>query len=222
MKVIVSAGPTYEPLDRVRRLTNFSTGSLGMELANYLFQKGHDVTLFRSEIATVGQPIKGVIPIPFTTTQSLLDTFVRLKTDEPVAIFHAAAVSDFYFSRVCERGKCGELKPISSGKFTTHSRQSLWVELLPTPKILSNLRNLYPNAWIVGWKYEVDGDQISVMTKAEQQLKECRSDFCVMNGEAYGEGFGILYANGKRNLEIPNKQKLFEILNSLIHLRTNL
>jgi len=36
MNCIVTAGPTYEPLDDVRRLTNFSTGRLGTELANFL------------------------------------------------------------------------------------------------------------------------------------------------------------------------------------------
>ena len=36
MNCIVTCGPTYEPLDEVRRLTNFSTGRLGTELANYL------------------------------------------------------------------------------------------------------------------------------------------------------------------------------------------
>ena len=36
MRCIVTAGPTYEPLDEVRRLTNFSTGRLGIELANFL------------------------------------------------------------------------------------------------------------------------------------------------------------------------------------------
>ena len=40
MKCIVTAGPTYEPLDKVRRLTNFSTGQLGTELANHLAGQG--------------------------------------------------------------------------------------------------------------------------------------------------------------------------------------
>ena len=47
MKCIVTAGPTYEELDDVRRLTNFSTGTLGTELANYLVDHGHEVELLR-------------------------------------------------------------------------------------------------------------------------------------------------------------------------------
>ena len=45
MNCIVTAGPTYEPLDDVRRLTNFSTGRLGTELANFLAARGHTVIL---------------------------------------------------------------------------------------------------------------------------------------------------------------------------------
>ena len=45
MRCVVTAGPAYEPLDDVRRLTNFSTGQLGTELANYLTTEGHEVTL---------------------------------------------------------------------------------------------------------------------------------------------------------------------------------
>jgi phosphopantothenoylcysteine synthetase/decarboxylase len=49
MNCIVTAGPTYEPLDDVRRLTNFSTGRLGTELANFLAARGHKVILLIGE-----------------------------------------------------------------------------------------------------------------------------------------------------------------------------
>ena len=52
MNCIVTAGPTFEPLDEVRRLTNFSTGRLGMELANFLAARGHKVVLLIGETAT--------------------------------------------------------------------------------------------------------------------------------------------------------------------------
>ena len=52
MNCIVTAGPTFEPLDEVRRLTNFSTGRLGTELANFLAARGHKVVLLAGETAT--------------------------------------------------------------------------------------------------------------------------------------------------------------------------
>jgi phosphopantothenoylcysteine decarboxylase/phosphopantothenate--cysteine ligase len=41
MKVIVTCGPSYEPIDQVRRLTNFSTGELGVLLSDELARAGH-------------------------------------------------------------------------------------------------------------------------------------------------------------------------------------
>ena len=52
MNCIVTAGPSYETLDEARRLTNFSTGRLGSELAAFLTARGHAVTLLVGEHAT--------------------------------------------------------------------------------------------------------------------------------------------------------------------------
>src|SRR3989442_12116010 len=47
MKIVITCGPSFEPIDDVRRITNFSTGELGILLANRLSRDGHDVTLFK-------------------------------------------------------------------------------------------------------------------------------------------------------------------------------
>ncbi|SVB07858.1 uncharacterized protein METZ01_LOCUS160712, partial [marine metagenome] len=51
MHCLVTAGPTIEPIDEVRRLTNHSTGRLGCSLADALSHAGHRVTLLLSEVA---------------------------------------------------------------------------------------------------------------------------------------------------------------------------
>ena len=51
MNFIVTAGPTYEELDNVRRLTNFSTGRLGSELVNFLVARGHQVEITARDFA---------------------------------------------------------------------------------------------------------------------------------------------------------------------------
>src|SRR5690348_13094771 len=97
MRCIVTAGPTYEPLDRVRRLTNFSTGQLGTELARFLSERGHDVTLLLGEQATFRDRADAEM---FTTTNDLAEHLRKLATQEINALFHAAAVSDFGFGKV--------------------------------------------------------------------------------------------------------------------------
>ena len=107
MNCIVTAGPTFEPLDDVRRLTNFSTGRLGTELANFLAARGHRVTLLLGESATWPGERRAQSVKVFSTTADLrakLKSFSAKKVD---AIFHAAAVSDFTFGQMFTRDAAG-------------------------------------------------------------------------------------------------------------------
>src|SRR5271156_3812020 len=116
MNCIVTAGPTFEPLDDVRRLTNFSTGRLGTKLANYLAARGHKVTLLLGESATYAGEHKVQSVKIFSTTVDLrakLKSFSGKKVD---AIFHAAAVSDFTFGKMFTRDAAGKLKPFTPSK----------------------------------------------------------------------------------------------------------
>ena len=191
MNCIVTAGPTYESLDAVRRLTNFSTGKLGTQLANFLADRGHDVTLLIGYYATHHEAVRAKTVTTYTTTTDLRDRLHALSGGKIDAVFHAAAVSDFQFGKIWERNDAGALTELTGGKLSTRAG-TLLAELVPTPKILAGLRTLYPHACLVGWKYEVDGDQTSVISKARQQLADCHTDACVANGKAYGPGFGVV------------------------------
>jgi phosphopantothenoylcysteine synthetase/decarboxylase len=200
MRCLVTAGPTVEPLDSVRRLTNHSTGTLGTDLANHLAGCGHDVLLLRSRTATAAPALHAVTTEAFATAADLLERFQAHATQEPVAIFHAAAVGDFQVGAVFRRDDDGRLTPVHSGKFSTRDG-SLLAELRPTPKILAQLRDLYPKAWITGWKYEVDGTRDEVLQRARAQLQSCRSDAVVANGPAHGLGFTWLTADREQALD---------------------
>jgi phosphopantothenate---cysteine ligase (CTP) len=211
MKCLITAGPTYEPLDAVRRLTNFSTGRLGTELAEFLVSHGHEVTLLRGEQATWTQAVKAKV-VPFTTTTDLRDRLKAASAKKFEAVFHAAAVSDFVFGKVLERTAAGELIPIKSGKISSRSK-NLVAELVPTPKIIAELRDWHPDAFLVGWKFEVDGNRESVLTQARCQLLECRTDACVANGPAYGTGFGVVTAEVRH---CDTKEDLFNALETIL------
>jgi phosphopantothenate---cysteine ligase (CTP) len=184
MNCLITAGPTFEPLDDVRRLTNFSTGRLGTELANFLTAHGHRVTLLIGEAATFkGESIASAVKI-FSTTRDLrakLKSFSGKKVD---AIFHAAAVSDFTFGKMFTRPAAGKLKPFMPSKKISTRGGNLLVELLPTPKIIAELRGWFPQTKIVGWKFEADGERADALRAAHRQLAECATDFCVANGPA--------------------------------------
>jgi phosphopantothenoylcysteine decarboxylase/phosphopantothenate--cysteine ligase len=210
---IVTAGPTFEKLDEVRRLTNFSTGRLGTELAGFLSAHGHDVTLLIGEQATWrGERNAGRVET-FTTTANLRERLQTL-TGKADAVFQAAAVSDFTFGKVWRRNSTGELVEIKGGKISTREG-TLMAELLPTPKVISELRTWFPQARLVGWKFEVEGTREEVLRFAEKQMSECQTDACVVNGAAYGEGFGLV-GKDREVLHLPERSVLFEALEKLV------
>jgi phosphopantothenoylcysteine synthetase/decarboxylase len=193
---IVTAGPTHEPLDKVRRLTNFSTGRLGSELVNFLAEHGHEVTLLIGQQATFRGERRARRVETFTTTASLRERLQALADRSVDAVFHAAAVSDFTFGKIWRRSPDGGLTEVTSGKISTR-RGILLAELTPTPKIIAELRQWFPKARLTGWKYEVDGERAAAVRAAEQQIAECLTDACVANGPGYGPGFGLVRAGGE-------------------------
>lgn len=212
MHCVVTAGPTFEPLDEVRRLTNFSSGKLGSQLADFLVQRGHEVTLLYGHYATYREKQSAQRVVPFDSTLDLLGKLEALGKENVGAVFHAAAVSDFGFGKIFERAQNGELREISSPKISTRTG-TLLAELTPTPKIISRLREFFPTSCLVGWKYELAGDRAEVTAKALQQIRENKTDACVVNGRAYGFGFGIVSENGAQHFS--DTTKLYEALEAL-------
>jgi phosphopantothenoylcysteine decarboxylase/phosphopantothenate--cysteine ligase len=213
MNCIVTAGPTFEPLDDVRRLTNFSTGRLGTELANFLAARGHKVTLLIGELATWPGERKAHSVKTFSTTSDLrrqLKSFSSKKVD---AIFHAAAVSDFAFGKMFTRDAAGKLKPFTPSKKISTRDGNLFVELVPTPKIIAELRGWFPKARIVGWKFEADGRRTNAIGAAQRQIVDCNTDACVANGPAYGKGFSLVSGGGQKHF--ADAKKLFTALEKI-------
>lgn len=215
MHCIVTAGPTYEPIDQVRRLTNHSTGQLGTGLAKRLAADGHEVTLLRGRSATHTEMPEGVGLQQFTTTADLAEKLERLARAESGAgaVFHAAAVSDFAVGQIFRRADDGQLKPLNVGKHSTRDGDLL-LELKPTPKIIASLREWFAEALLVGWKYEVDGDRDSALGQGQTQIVENQTNGCVVNGPAYGNGFGWL-SNDHPAEHLADKAELFNKLAGL-------
>ncbi len=187
-RVVVTFGPSFEPIDEVRRLTNFSTGELGILLSNALASAGYEVVCFRGLGASCTRPLVGAQAIPFGTNDHLLSALETLPEREAVtAVFHVAALSDFRVKSVhrADGTEIAALKlPSREGDLT--------IRLGPAEKVISHLRRLFPVSRIVGWKYELNGQRADVLRAAARQIDENRTDVCVVNGRAYGPGFGFI------------------------------
>jgi len=206
MRIVITTGPSYEPIDRVRRLTNFSTGELGTLLAETFAAAGHQVICFRGEAATFPAPLFGVEVVPFKTNDDLEADLRRLFKKEEVAIvFHVAALCDFRVKEIVN-----ENGPVQGGKLSSRDG-ALHLTLEPLPKLIASLRRMFPASLLVGWKYEMDGTTDDVVARGRQQMKDYLTDACVLNGAAYGSGFGVIARGGER-VHLPDKPALCRFL----------
>jgi phosphopantothenoylcysteine synthetase/decarboxylase len=187
MRIVITGGPSSEPIDRVRVITNQSTGELAVKLAQRLAAAGHSVQLFLGQGAIVRSE-----SAKYFRTNEDLDRLLRdvVERHNVKALFHAAALADFGVEKLAiPGGKAG------AGKISSDA-ESIQLRLAPKPKLILQLRDLFPNAYIVGWKFELDGEPESVVSKGIQQIRLNRTDACVVNGEAFGPGFGFCNGNG--------------------------
>ena len=204
MNILITIGPTQEPLDAMRLISNRSTGELGTLLATTLADQGHTIIALRGTGATASPtPLEreNIRVVSFTTTEDLRSRLESLSKEETIdAIFHASAVSDFYLPS----GGSGKI-PTSSG--------SLTLTLEPTPKLLPRMREWFPNSIIIGWKFEAGGDREEALAAGRNQIVACHTDACVVNGPSYGDGFGVLTKSGELT-HLPDRSALFEFLES--------
>lgn len=192
LTIVVTCGPAAAPIDEVRRITNFSTGQLGVTLAKALARAGHRVFCCKGQGATFPGRALGAEELSFFTNDDLAGLLRTLGRRECVdVVFHAAALCDFEVARVLDaRGRRLAQRKVSS------SGNSWRIELRPAPKLLPRMREWFPNAKVVGWKYELDGARQDALDKAKAQIRVGRTAACVVNGAAWGPGFGFCQADG--------------------------
>jgi phosphopantothenoylcysteine decarboxylase/phosphopantothenate--cysteine ligase len=160
-RVLVSAGPTHEPLDPVRFLGNRSSGKMGFALAAEAARRGARVTLVAGPVR-LATPA-GVERVDVVTALDM-DGALRARVGEADLVIMAAAVADFRPRRAApEKIKKEDGIPI--------------LELEENPDIVSGLRDLAPRALIIGFAAET-GD---LARHARQKLERKRLDGLVAN-----------------------------------------
>ena len=211
MLAIVTAGPASAPIDEVRRITNFATGEIGARLAEALAAQGFEPHLFRARGATHAELPKGTVLHEFETNDDLvraLEELSEIRGHDVRAVFHAAALSDYAVSAV--RGPDGS--PAGARKIPGDLPQ-IHLVLEPAAKVLPRLRGWFTRAWIAGWKYELSGTREDAVEIARTQLVQKRTDATILNGAAYGPGFGLLEGDNPP-LHFATKREVAQVLAS--------
>jgi phosphopantothenate---cysteine ligase (CTP) len=202
MRIVITGGPASEPIDQVRFITNQSTGQLALKLAQRFSAAGDKVELFlgrsaiwRSENARY-----------FQTNEDLHRLLSEVEQRDRVdAVLHAAALSDFGVAQTLVAGGSSKAAKISS------DAESIELRLVPKPKLIRGLRDLFASAYIIGWKFELDGTPTDVVREGVQQIEVNRTNACILNGSAFGPGFGFCTGLGLVRT-LPTKDALSDWL----------
>ena len=137
--MLITAGPTQEPLDPVRYISNRSSGKMGYALAEAAAARGARVILISGPVHLA--PPRGVELIPVRTARGNARAGVRATCEPATIVIKAAAVADFHLSKVPDQ----KIKK-------TAARISL--ELDPTPDILAELGRKKGDRLLIGFAAE--------------------------------------------------------------------
>lgn len=213
MHVLVTAGPTEEPIDPVRFITNRSSGKMGYAVAEAAAARGAKVTLVSGPVA-LDAPA-GVDRVPVRTACEMLESASDPFERCDIAVF-TAAVADMRPAAPVDH----KLKKSSSDDADLLSR----IELVENPDILATLAaRKRDDQIVVGFAAETD----DVVANAQRKLASKHADFIVANRVGEGVAFGtddnqatLVLADGSLDLPLMSKRELADrILDQALALR---
>jgi phosphopantothenoylcysteine decarboxylase/phosphopantothenate--cysteine ligase len=205
-KALVTAGPTYEPLDPVRFIGNHSSGKMGFALAEALYEKGADVTIISGPVHQQ-KKYKGINLIKVETAEEMYNACIKLHDEIDIEIM-AAAVADY--------------KPaeISTEKIKKNKIE-FSLQLTKTKDILATLgAQKKRGQFLAGFALETNNEKQNALNK----LKTKNADMIILNSlKDANAGFGfdtnkvsVFFADETSvELELASKK---EIANKIVEL----
>lgn len=151
-RVVVTAGPTFEAIDRVRFVGNRSSGKMGYALAMEAAKRGAEVVLISGPTALDAPPDVRLVSVESAREMAAA---VRAERDRVDVVVMAAAVADF------------TPRTVGPGKLRRSS--VLTLELVPTEDIAAEMVLAAPNAFHVGFALETTDLQTSARSKLERK-----------------------------------------------------
>ena len=207
-KILVTAGPTFEPIDPVRFIGNYSSGKMGYAIAEELASQGADVILI-SGPTNLETSNSNITKINVKTAQEMYNESVKYFPDCDAAVM-SAAVADFkpvvYFDKKVKRGK-----------------DEMQIKLEPNKDIAAELGKMKKkNQKLIGFALETNDE----FENAKKKIKNKNLDFIVLNSlNEDGAGFGhdtnkisiIDNSYNQTNFELkPKKEVAVDIVNAVI------
>ncbi len=195
-QVLITAGPTIEPIDPVRVITNQSTGKTGILLATELISAGAKVTLVYGP--GIAEPPRGAKIIPVKTVNEMFNAVKKqLKSKKFDIVILSAAAADYTV-------KANKSKIKSTEKHVV-------IKLQKAPKIIDQIKKIQKNIFLVGFKAESNVTKKVLVDSAIRKLRESSADMIIANdiGTKYQknpelnevvivDGFGKIVSSGRK------------------------
>jgi len=197
-RVLITAGPTYEKIDPVRFIGNYSSGKMGFALAEECARRGAEVTLVAGPVA-LATVHPGIRRVDVESALQMRDAAVDTFKDCDAAIL-CAAVADFRPEQVANQ----KIKRVG---------ESMDVHLVPNPDIAATLGQMKrQDQRLVGFALETNDEQ----QNAEKKLEKKNLDFIVLNslrnkGTCFRSDenqIAIISASGRKDYEKKGKQQV--------------
>ncbi len=164
-KILITAGPTVEPIDPVRVITNTSTGKTGVLLASEMVSAGAKVTLVYGP--GIEKPPKGAKTIPVKTVQQMFDSVKKELGKKFDIVILSAAAADYTTKTTRSKIKSTE--------------KNLVIKLQKAPKIIDHVKKIQKDTFLVGFKAETNVSRQRLIESAKKKLHESNADMIIAN-----------------------------------------
>jgi phosphopantothenoylcysteine decarboxylase/phosphopantothenate--cysteine ligase len=167
-RILITAGPTWVPIDKVRVISNVASGETGIILAQELIRSGARVTLLLgpSGVCCLDKRIR---LLRFRFFDELKNKITReLRWHKYDVVIHSAAVSDYRPSLVFAQ--------------KVKSDKKIWqLNLVPTVKIIDLIKKIDPSVFLAGFKFEPGAGKNLLIKRARGLIKRAGLDLAVAN-----------------------------------------
>ncbi|MEM1981198.1 MAG: bifunctional phosphopantothenoylcysteine decarboxylase/phosphopantothenate--cysteine ligase CoaBC [Candidatus Hadarchaeales archaeon] len=210
LRVAVTAGPTLEPIDKVKMITNLSSGKMGIALARMASLRGAEVTLIYGP--GTESPPEGIRVVRVRTTQEMKEALEKEVEKGVDVVIAAAAAQDLMVERPFER--------------KLRSVETVELRLVPAPRVADGVKRLRPHLLLVGFKAEHGVSEEELISRAKEKL-EAGFDLVVANDLSRpGAGFGedtneviLIHRSGMERLKGRKEEVAHRILDLVLQLK---
>ncbi len=213
--ILITSGGTMEYIDPIRVITNLSSGKMGNAIIKHSLELGAHVThIVGNSSVSCSFNSSSIETIKVNTSDEMYTKVIsEISSKKFDIVIFAAAVTDF------------KLPQIYKNKIPSQISHSINLELVPTKKIIDDIKLIDKNIFLVGFKAYFDVSNTYLINKAKKKLKECNADIVVANdvgrmktkiGSDYNEVFIVTQKEPTVHLKVQSKdsiaKKLFDII----------